>query len=239
MPITLAIADDRDGTGATATLAGGGVAAANVVSVYAFGNGGAMTLVDTFSRVGNGTVPIDVDPGAMYVGVLTSDDVFSGVPVFFPATDASDAILGDLLASIQTDAIAAALPEISANVLLRKFPWQTDGITLPALLVSPIREQLPNLGTNASDDTLYGVQLSAFWAGDKSDNSLAEDSVVLDVRDKLLKRFREKRIPNITQGDSYRTTVEAGDVFDADLFKKTGKYATVLLLRCYVREVRN
>ena len=236
MAASLTIADNQDGTGATATITGSGGAAANLVSVYSFSATALMALVNTFSRVGDGTIAVDVDPGATYVGVLTEDAALVDVPVFFPATSAPQSLYGDMLAAVQTTLISLGLSGIGSNVLLRKFPWYRDGTTFPAAFVCPFNEQWPNQGTNASDDTGYGISICLARTSNR-DNTLAQDNLLLDWRETVRKAFRSKRLAGVNERH-FVTNVEPGTVFDPASFGNQYD-ATFITLRAWAREARS
>lgn len=142
--------------------------------------------------------------------------------------------LGDILEAVKTTITALDLPDIASNVLLKKFPWRRDDVATPAVLIAPQAEQLPNLGTNASDDTGYGVQVVIVRVSN-NDLSLAGSDQLLAWRDAIIKAFREKRISGIA--GSYHTTIEPGPMFDQPAFW-TNYDASTLLLRAWVREAR-
>lgn len=82
---TLSVVDQLDGTGATATIAGTVGGSDNDIRVYNAGGNGVLGLVDTFTRSGNGTVDLVLDPGA-YLAELVSDDYNAAAPVLFVVT---------------------------------------------------------------------------------------------------------------------------------------------------------
>lgn len=145
--------------------------------------------------------------------------------------------LGTILAAVQTAAQALSLTGInSADIKIKKFAWRRGDITVPGVVICPIQERLPNEGTNAADDTDYGVQVSAVVTSN-SDNSLDAASQLLEWRKLLIERFREKRITSISGLDHYTTRVEPGPVIDAAAFA-AGYDATTIYLRVKTRKVR-
>jgi hypothetical protein len=234
--ITFTISDDQDATGATATIAGTGVAADNDVNVYKFGASGALSLAGTFSRTGNGTLTLAVATGS-YFAILLSDGVFAGLPVAFVASDEPASTLGSLLAAVKNRIVALGLQGISAGrVITRKKPYKLPSDSLPAVFVCPLTEQMPNSGTNASDDTGYAVLIVASRASNQ-ELPIAADDQLLAWRNSIAKEFREKRITGITGADFYRVAVEPGPVIDDTAFKGMID-STAVILRCFAREVR-
>lgn len=142
--------------------------------------------------------------------------------------------LGDILNAVQAAAIAINLTSITTNVLIRKFPWIQDGVTMPVLYVCPIQELLPNQGTNRKDDTGYGVQVSAARSSNR-DTALVQADQLLEWRDKLIRGFRQDRLSGVT--GSYLVTVEPGPVFDPVAFANMLD-GTTIYLRCWCREAR-
>jgi len=235
---TLAIADQADGTGATATI-GGAAGYSNDVLVYQFsGSAGGLTLVDTFTRSGNGTLDLVLEPGS-YFAELVSDDFAAAGPVFFAVTGDDQSDLGDILAAAAAQVQAIGLAGIdSVNVRMKKFAWRrAESIPIPGVLVCPRDEQFPNLGTNASDDTGYSVQISAV-AASNSDNSLAQNNRLLAWRMAIAERFREKRFASLANdADQFTTRIEPGPVIDRAAFE-AGYDATTVYLRVWVRKGR-
>ncbi len=231
---SLTVVDQQDGTGATATIAGA-AGYTNDVYVYSFAADGTLTLEGTFTRSGNGTLDLVLTTG-MYFAVLANDDFFASTPAFFTVTAAAQSLYGDLLASVQTTLISLALPGIGSNVLLKKFTWLRDGVTYPAAFVCPYTEQWPNQGTNASDDTGYGISIGLARASNRV-NDLAADDQLLAWREIARKAFRSQRIINVSSAH-YNTLVEPGPVFDPASFANQFD-ATFITLRAWARESRS
>jgi hypothetical protein len=230
---TLTVVDQQDGTGATATIAGA-AGYTNKVYVYSFGADGTLTLEGTFTRSGNGTIDLVLTTG-MYFSVLANDDFFASTPAFFTVTAAAQSLYGDLLASVQTTLISLGLAGIGSNVLLQKFVWFRDGVTYPAAFVCPFNEQWPNLGTNASDDTGYGISICLARTSNRN-NALESDDQVLAWREIVRKAFRSQRIVNVSTAH-FNTLVEPGPVFDPFSFGNQFD-ATFITLRAWARESR-
>lgn len=231
---TLSVVDQGDGTGATATIAGA-AGYTNDVYVYSFAADGTLTLEDTFTRSGNGTIDLVLGVGS-YFAVMANDDFFASTPDFFFVTDDAESLYGDLLAAVKTTLLALALPDIGANVLLKKFVWFRDGVTYPAAFVAPYNEQWPNQGTNASDDTGYGIAITLVRTSNRV-NDLAADDQMLSWRETVRKAFRSQRIGGVS-ADHYTTLVEPGPVFDPASFGNQFD-ATIIYLRAWAREGRS
>jgi hypothetical protein len=231
---SLTVVDQQDGTGATATIAGA-AGYSNDVYIYSFAADGTLTLEGTFTRSGNGTVDLVLTTG-MYFAVLANDDFFASTPAFFTVTAAAQSLFGDLLASVQTTLISLALPDIGSNVLLKKFTWLRDGTTYPAAFVCPYTEQWPNQGTNASDDTGYGIAITLVRTSNR-DNALASDDQLLDWRETVRKAFRSQRVISVSTAH-FNTLVEPGPVFDPASFGNQFD-ATIIYLRAWARESRS
>jgi hypothetical protein len=231
---SLTVVDQADGTGATATIAGA-AGYSNDVYVYSFAADGALTLEDTFTRSGNGTLDLVLSTG-MYFAVLANDDFFASTPAFFAVTAAAQSLYGDLLASVQTTLISLGLAGIASNVLLKKFVWFRDGVTYPAAFVCPYNEQWPNQGTNASDDTGYGISIALVRATNRN-NDLAQDDQLLVWREIVRKAFRSQRISGVSTAH-FNTLVEPGPVFDPASFGSQFD-ATFITLRAWARETRS
>jgi hypothetical protein len=167
---------------------------------------------------------------------MANDDFFASTPAFFFVTDAAESLYGDLLNAVKTTLISLALPDIGANVLLKKFDLLKDGETFPAAFVCPANEQWPNQGTNASDDTGYGILITLARKSNRI-LDLAQDDQLLAWRETVRKAFRSGRISGVSSAH-YNTLVEPGPVFDPRAFGNMYD-ATVIYLRAWARESRS
>lgn len=133
MPITLTVTDDATGTSATATVAGSGVLADNIVLLgRADGIGGALAFGAGGSRVGDGTIPLTVTPG-LWWAYLTSDGVFSGL-YYFSATDGLAAVATRCRWSVRDTIRLLSIPP-AARVYEQAFPDPSD-VEFPCTLVT-------------------------------------------------------------------------------------------------------
>lgn len=230
----LTVVDQQDGTGATATISGA-AGYANKVYVYSFAADESVTLVDVFTRSGNGTLDLTLGVG-MYFAVMANGDFFASTPAFFSVTAAAQSLYGDLLAAVRIKLISLGLAGIGANVLLKKFVYFRDGVNFPAAFVCPYNEQWPDAGSNARDDSGYGISICLARTSNHA-NELAQDDRLLDWRETVRKAFRSQRIAG-AGADHHTTKVEPGPVFDPASFGNQFD-ATFLTLRAWAREPRS
>ena len=105
MPLTVAVTDNEDGTGATATVAGTGGAAVQVRTSRVRGDVWPPPgwSDPPLARTGDGTVALSLTPGSYFAYATTSTD--TSPPAFFGVTDPA----GLAVATLCRDAVAARL----------------------------------------------------------------------------------------------------------------------------------
>lgn len=245
MPTTYTWTDNEDGTGATVAISGG--AGLDSHSVYSqrftggLGSDGVWTL--SGSRLGNGSVSLNLDPGHFFGYVVSSSggvDSISSVE-YFATTSGSDSIHFLLLQAIQARIIAVNLADVGSNVLIRKIPTErghdSETYPYPAVIVSPLgTEQLPG-GTNVRDDIGYPVLVSILA---KNNQDLSETNLnkFLLWRELIAKAFRGDQ-QLVTGGDwnAHRTKVEPGPVISPSAVWNN-LFQCSLTIRCEARQTR-
>lgn len=215
---TLSIADAGDGTGATATIAGGTAGATNVVYTGVFsGNAGNLAWTSAGSRTGNGTVSLSLDTGLYLAYVLSTKDGLSAAsaPVYFSVTDDENPIHYQCLLAVQARIRALLLDDIAADhVEIRKVPTDRH-LSLPGIVVSPARQVMAPAGTNERDDVIdpvavviYAADNRFLWA-DNADDTKADLRKYTGWLERIARAFRHQRLSGV---DSiYHCTVEPLD----------------------------
>lgn len=237
--------DDADGSGATVTIAGGGIGDSHTAYYQKFtgGLGAAGTWVNGSSRLGNGSIALNLEEGH-YFGYVesTSGGTTSISSVsYFAVTTGSDSIHYLLLQAIQARIIAVNLTDVGSNVLIRKIPTErgqdVGTLTYPAVIVSPLgTEQLPG-GTNARDDIGYPVLVSILATNNQDLTSNNLNKFLL-WREQISKAFRGDQ-QLVTGGDwnAHRTKVEPGPILSPSAVWNN-LYQCSLTVRCEARQTR-
>lgn len=217
---TLAIADNADGTGATATITGAATGATvEVFTVAVDDDFSSQTAVSGGSRSGNGTVSLDLDPGpywAFAVATLGGASAVSNIVYFF-ATTGDDATHQRILEAVQSTIRNLSLSGIdSANVLVRATPWDRN-LTKPCVVIAPLQEQMPaNEGTNTKDQIGYGVIVT--FAKATNEDVTTSRNAFLEWRRRAAAAFRNQRLSGVSE--VYRCTIEPLPVLLGSAFDK-------------------
>jgi len=238
---TLSIADNGDGTGAVATIAGATAGTTNTVYVSDWPG---TTFASGGSRSGNGTVSLGSSVGPHWAYVLSNlDDVTAASNlVHFRATDATEAVFLQCLEAVQDAIQGLALSGIdSANVEMYKHPWTAD-MSKPGVVICPAPERYVG-GTNQRSDIGYGITVAmarvstqGLSAAEKADGESELTSglgTVLLWREQIAKVFRDKALSGVDE--VYRCAIEPGHVLWAPGFLAHHD-VSVLVVRCYSRE---
>lgn len=252
MPVepTLAIADNGDDTGATATITGGSGTATNEVFVaqWAGTTGSLGPWVSEGSRVGNGTVLLSVSAGYYfgYVRSTESGDTATTPPAYFRASTGDDAILAQCLDAVQTRIQGLVLADILvANIITRFLPVEKgigsgEVIAFPAIVIAPPPDSsllMPiNDGVNVRDDVQYPVMVGIVDALTTDDDVLTKNKNRNYLwQQQILKAFRNQRLPGVP--DVYTTIVEAAQITNDQAFRR-GRYLSFAIFRFINREAR-
>lgn len=234
---TLAIADNADGTGAVATIAGTDAGAANSVDVYAFsGSLADLGDVQSFTRTGNGTRALALATGS-YFAVLKSDDFLAADPVFFRVTDAEQCLWDEIIDAVVLLIQGLPLSGLTADMIRRgKIPAKFADIGTAGVLVCPVKETIGTAG-NRKDNLGYGVMVSCFKAsnGDNYTNLGTE----LKWRDQIETAFKIKPAynPLSTVAEVYNIAIEPGSVVLPEAFFANYDVGSIVL-RVFAKQSR-
>lgn len=241
---TLAVADNGNDTGATATITGSDSNATNTVYVQAFDDElGTTTWTASGSRTGNGTVSLTLAAGHYFAYVLSelADESVASSVVYFVVTTGNSAVHDQCLVAAQARIQALTLAGItSSNIIIRKIPTDRDiggdgTYDFPAIVISPlgIENQPPSGGTNARDDVGYPVLIS-FLAADNQDLTTNRERY-LKWRETVNRAFRSQRLTGVSE--VYICRVQPGPIVSPAAFWKN-VYHSSLLVQCISRETR-
>lgn len=168
MPLTITIADNLDGTGAVATVAGSTAGSTNVVTVWGHsGAVGGLTSQATGSRTSDGTVALSLSNGAHFaicVSTLAGVSTVSS-PVYFHSTTAGDSILWRILQVTYATLQGMTLSGYSASdVYVSKLPFdpKSPGANQKRITIHPTREAIERK-LNSHDDYTFPVMVAMIW----------------------------------------------------------------------------
>ena len=191
-------------------------------------------------------------PLGHYFGYAQSLDADGGTTVspvdYFTVTDGAQAIAYQCLTAAQARIQSLSLPNLdNANVIVRKLPidrylgpGQTTG--LPAILLTPVTEQMPPLeGVNAKDDVTYGVLCTIVDADNQEPTLSANLPQYTLWRQSIARAFRNQRLNGVTSpagsNPIINAFVEPGDQLVPAAWT-ANLYASAVLLRFVSREGR-
>ena len=214
---TLAVADNADGTGATATIAAGEAAATNVVKTRLLGTA---TWVTSGTRTGNGTVALALGLGvyAAYVQSSSGGVTVYSTPVLFTTTTNVGSVMIRLLGAVRTVIRSLSLAGIdSANVDYRKLPWER-GLAKPGVWICPGKEGA-RPANNESEDLDYPIDVVVVRA---SNQSLTDEMAAFTLwrqRVRLALTPAPGYRPILDSvAEAYSVRVEPGPVYDPGSF---------------------
>lgn len=243
MPLTaptLAVTDDADGGGYSASVAGGDASATNTLYAVRYTN-----LIDGFawasagSRVGPGAITGTMAAGAGYYfwhvqSVLSSESVLSGV-VHQNLTDDDTALHEQVLEAVLSTVQLLELPGM-AQVVRRKVNWadlMLLQLEMPAVVVSSFEQtETPLGGTNAQNDRGLPVYVM-FLTKDAREN---ENEARWHLwRQMVWRAFHNCRLSGVA--DVMNCEVQAAQVILADERKIELQYGG-FLIQAHTRENR-
>src|SRR5678815_3172857 len=132
----MTVADNEDGTGVTATVAGSAGGSTNTLTQSSWtGNTGTLSFSAGGTRTGDGTIPVVTAVGT-YLWMLTNSAAADIVLVYQAVTGgasaAAQAVLYRAMAQMQTQIRALALTDVSSvNVVTKWMPRLLDSTTDP------------------------------------------------------------------------------------------------------------
>jgi hypothetical protein len=174
MPLTFAVTDNQNGTGATATISGSDAGSANTVYTCPLGRGSQPPLpwLPAASRNGDGAVSLPVQPGyyLSYVQGQAGHATALAPPLIFGASAVADSVYQRIMLAIQAKVQALWLNALAnppadlpaSNVVLQ--PEYNPALLpgYPCVLICPpqgIGERVEGL-LNVTDDIGYPVAVT-------------------------------------------------------------------------------
>lgn len=222
--------DNADGTGAVATVSGGG-SVTNTVTVYRVsGSAEVLAAVATGTRTGNGTIPLTLSKGC-YFAHLAAAGASAGV-FYFAVTDGLNAVQtrvrNAVASTIRLLTIAPA-----RNVYEQLYP-DDDNVRFPCVLVtlegvSETTEQ----GLSTRDDIGRPVKVEIGDRRDKRDN--AKMATYEYWRQSIDRCFRNQQLAGVPESVVCR--IEPNVIVDPEL-PKFDYVVMGMVIRCVCREPR-
>lgn len=221
----LTIADDADGSGGTATVAGSTGGTTNTLySQTINGELGSATWTSRGSRTGDGTISVSISSPTTYywwklVSTDGSDTDVSNL-VYQPLTDGTEAVHYRFMLAIQarlqglTFAAQSGGGSIaSADIVVRKVAIDQEGHIpdKPCILIAPgAREKINHAGgTNIRDEVSYPVGIVILAADNRAlTTNLAAHLKWREQIVRALENFRPTSVPEIN-----RSTVDPEAIF--------------------------
>lgn len=239
MAITLTVADNADGTGAVATIAGSAGGTTNTVYAQLVDATGlrSPTFTSVGSRSGDGTVNLTLAPAYYWAHVsnLSGSTTTVSNMAYFAVTDATEAVLERCL-----DAVKARLEGlVMAGQLNARVYDQTvlndKVVQYPAVILSLEQEveQQPGILTGR-DDIGYGIRLAVV---DRIDaDYTAKRATLLMWRQQIFRALRQQRLAGVTE--VYQVKIEPGPVVDWNAAQGYQYHVSSMVVRCLSREIR-
>ena len=235
MSLTLTITDNANGTGATATIAGG----ANLTNAFfttpVSGEIGALgTWTAAGSRVGNGSLVLPLAAGLHFVTFSfysMGGDSQYWRPVLAVVTDGVASVYYRILQAVQARLRLLGLATIqSANIVVREVAIDRD-LTLPAVAIAPQRPAMSATGgVLGFNDKVYGV-LVALYAADNQVHTNTD--LYAKWMEQVENAFHNKRLTGVAE--VITAEVMPGDAIPLEVWR-ANKYMGLILLKFTSRE---
>lgn len=164
MAVTLSIADNTDGTGATATISGSSGGSVTVWIGRVTGELGTVVFSSAGSRTGNGTLAIATTTKARYFGYAVDGTDRSNL-VYFAVTETADAVATRLMEAIRDTLSLLAIPPV-ANIYEQMFADESN-IKYPCTILS-VEGLSESITTKLNSHDDYGRPVKVMFA-DRAD----------------------------------------------------------------------
>jgi hypothetical protein len=240
MPLTLAVTDLANSTGASAVIAGSS-GGANVVYAITADMIFTSLWVNVASLTGDGTVTLALNPGYYWAYVASNVSTLSPL-VYFPVTRSSDSQYNRIKLAVQAKIKTLSLPYLTtpAGSLPAAQVYEEPVINLktkvlPCVVVSEVGlgETLPG-GTNVRDDVGYPVVVSII------DRCAPDYTTPMPTyrlwRERIHRGLRRQRLPGVQ--DVYDIQPQPGPISDWPKSEDYQYFVSALTFRFIAREPR-
>lgn len=224
MPIntpTLALADNADGSGVTATVAGSTAGSTNALYAAPWSGGFVPAAFATaWNRIGDGNIVANLAAGYHWCHVLSTlaaesaISLVRGIRATSGAAAEFDQKLDGVVAKIQTLSLSGYT---SADVLKRKFPWNRNSPGA-GIFVTPLSDEFRYV-LNQADDFNDAIQVTTVKAS--NEDLVNGIPAHLMVRQQLVNSLLPNHGNPALAGVSvvHDVTVRPGPIFDARTFE--------------------
>lgn len=222
---TLTLADNANGTGAVATIAGSTGGTTNTVYAAAWNGGFVPAAYASFgSRVGDGTVALALSNGYHWSYVLSTLAGESAISLVkgIRATSGLAAIFDQCMDAIVAKIQSLTLPSpwLAANVKRYKVPFNRNMLTdsvAAGIFVAPANERIAGAMNDADDFGLgIGVTVARKGNQDLTANLSAELLCREQIQNALLPSRGQPALAGVD--DVYDVQIEPGPVIDPGAF---------------------
>ena len=247
MPVatpTLTIADNANGTGAVATIAGATAGTTNTVYCAAWDGGFIGAVFASYgSRTSSGTVALAVANGYWWAYVVSTDGATTAVSLVsgFRATAETLAMFEQAANGVKALISGLSLATFDpTHIITAKLPWDQAFSwavpKTPAIIVNVLADsnKLINTGQN---EWQFDILVTIWRAS--NDNLIAPDGNHLLWRQQIASAFLpaagRAALPGVTE--VHNVEVLTGPVYEVGMFK-SGYDCEQLTIRCYYRRNR-
>lgn len=240
MSLTITVTDNGDDTGAVATVAGSTALTTNTIYTQRIdGELGATwnTWTNTESRIGDGSVALDLAAGHYFVHVSNLNGSTTTVsPVqYATVTTGEESIHYRCALAAQSRIRLIGLDGMDEdNVIVRKVPTDRD-TARPCVLLSTFgtETQPPTAGTNIRDDVGYPVLCSFVFADQHTVQQ--NHNKLLKWREQINRAFHNQRLPGVSE--IIYGVVQPAQIVDLPAWL-IGKFHSSMILRFTSRHSR-
>lgn len=205
----LALADNENGTGLTATISGSAAGSTNTLycqPVASIANEPLWAF--QASRAGDGTLAIAVPDGHYFcfcrssIAPLSADTLMQYAVASSAASSVKTRILAAAQVKIQSLGLAGILPD---SVVVKKLPLTrylapAGPIALPAVVLSDLAPESPARGgTNGLDDIANPINITLIAADNQEATAEANHAQHAQWRESIARAFRNQRLPGVAE----------------------------------------
>lgn len=247
MPLTVAVADEGDGT-STATIAGSSAGTVEVFTSAWEGAAGATgDWTSQGSRAGDGTLTLTLGDGYYWAKADETSASKHSVPYYWRQTSAVDAIMWQCLNAIQArlqgmtfsaEASDSATTIQSGSIMVGKLTWPKY-VEKPGILITPYGAETMHreAGTNIRDDVDYSILVQIM---DRDGHDMDENlQTFLKWREQIAKAFRNQNLVGVSAADVYLVYVTPAAILDKKTWESEARlFISSLVIHCLARETR-
>lgn len=231
MPLTIAVVDDTDGTGATATIAGSSGAVVSVLAGQVSGLVGTIPFAVVATRTGDGTVALPLTTAGMYFAYASVTGATSPL-YYFPVSNYALAVATRCRRAVVATIKLLAIPP-AANVYEQMFPDESN-VMFPNVIctVDGVQETSDVILNNRSD-VGRPVKVMISDRADKWDHSMLPSYELW--RQSIVRCFIDQQLAGVPESKICK--IEPYVIVDPNA-RQYQHMVSGLVVRCICREVR-